>query len=78
MTLKTLISDYEAGYYLSDYPPASGDVEIDFTQKFLDRYHAYEAEKEFIQSKLHKYYTEAKEKKQLEECKKGIPSKGFD
>jgi hypothetical protein len=71
-----IYSDYD-GYSINLDYPESGEYQIDFTQKFLDRYRAYEAEREFIQSKLHRYYTEARAKKQLEECQKGIPSKGF-
>jgi hypothetical protein len=50
---------------------------VDVTQKFFDRYMAYEAEQEFIQSKLHRYYTEAKQKQTLENSKQGIQPKGF-
>jgi uncharacterized protein (DUF4213/DUF364 family) len=67
-------SDHD--YYLCDDVPSFGYA-IDVTQKFVDRYNAYEAEREFIQSKLHKYYTEAKEKELLKKCEAGVPSKGF-
>ena len=72
--IRGISSDYD-GYYLAE--AGYGDYQIDFTQKFVERYDAYEAEREYIQSKLHRYYEEAKTKKLLEECKKGIPARGF-
>lgn len=56
----------------------SCETKIDVTQKFYERYQAYEAEEEFIQSKLHRYYQEAKTASILKKSREeGIPSKGF-
>lgn len=52
-------------------------TKIDVTQKFYERYQAYEAEREFIQSKLHTYYQDAQRHQLMKETEKGIPSKGF-
>ena len=45
---------------------------IDITQKFWERYNAYEAEREFIQSKLHSYYQAAKQHEIIKKSKDGI------
>lgn len=66
----------DVSYYISDNIDEA-NYAIDVTQKFLDRYKACEAEYEFIQSKLHKYFMEAREKELLKKCETGIPSKGF-
>lgn len=52
-------------------------TKIDVTQKFYERYQSYEAEREFIQSKLHRYYRDAVEHNILKKSKEGKPSVGF-
>ena len=63
-------------YYLSEYE-GGGNVSVDVTQKFKDRYDAFVTEMEFIQSKLHRYYTEGKAQQKLNNSKDRIKPIGF-
>lgn len=73
-----IIGDRYEGYWM-DKDIASWPTmpHVDVTQKFFERYEAYEAEREYVQSKLHRYSEEAIQKKLLEDCSKGRKSIGF-
>lgn len=61
-------------FYISDY---KWGVECDIPQDFLDRWEKADLEWRKCQNMFDDFYTEAKKAKQLEDCKNGIPSKGF-
>lgn len=63
-------------YYIVD-DLGDSHCQVDVTQKFYERYQACETEREFIQSKLHRYYEDAKRHQLMKETEKGLPSKGF-
>lgn len=76
MIVKIIGDNYE-GYYITDDLSWGIGYEIDVTEKFWERFKAYAAEQEFIQSKLHRYYEDCKKQELINKTKDGKQPIGF-
>jgi hypothetical protein len=74
--MKVWIVSDEYDYFLTENEWSTEPC-VDIEPEFWERYQNHQAEKEYIQSKLHRMYEEAERKKKLDNIPKADYSKPF-